>query len=139
MSDYLRWYVPERVVYIPMPDQVDYDYLEMVNDELIAWLEAHPSDELLHIITNALAVKQAPSNLVRLRRSSPVFDHPRVGWALLVSDNALYRFFGSTVPQMLTGNRSRAFNTLEDALDFLHEQVTDVAWDDAQAAVLQRD
>jgi hypothetical protein len=138
MNNHFSWYVPERVAYISLPTNVDYYYLVQANDALLAWMDDNYGERLIHIITDARNVQEAPTNLMKIRRVSPVFDHERVGWAILVSHNSLHRFFGATVPQMLTGKRSRAFDELDEALAFLKMQATDVDWEQAKSGVLHR-
>ena len=134
MPQFYQWYYPQRVVYVRFPIVTDYEFLKRANEELLEFLR--DADKLTHILADARFIEDAPTNLIKIRQASPAFNSNKVGWALLVSENPLYRFLGATVPQIVTRQRTRAYATVEEALDFLHSREPDLDWSQANDDLL---
>lgn len=135
MESSFQWYLPECIVYVRFPVITGYDFLQRVNDDILPHLEATP--HLIHIIGDARLVEQGPNNIFKIRQVSPVFDHRMVGWSVLVSENPVFRFMGSVVPQIITRQRTRAYATMDEAIDFLRTREPEADWSQADDSLLE--
>lgn len=114
----VSWLVPRRIVYEQFTGDVTVQDLRH-NSELVAPMMAE-GIPLVHTIIDVSAITSHPGiNEIRNSTSMDIYDNE--GWRILVGANAIAKFVGSIILQLMK-RRFRAFDTLEEALQFLADQ-----------------
>jgi hypothetical protein len=114
----VSWLIPQRVIYERFSGEVTLDDIRR-NSELVAPMMAE-GIPLIHTIIDVAAVTSHPG-LNEIRNSTPMDTYDNEGWRILVGANAVARFVGSIILQLMK-RRFRAYPTLEEALQFLENQ-----------------
>jgi hypothetical protein len=113
----VSWLIPQRVVYERFSGEITLDDIRQ-NSELVGPLMAE-GIPLIHTIIDVTEVTSHPG-LNEIRNSTPMETYDNEGWRILVGGNAIARFIGSVILQLMQ-RRFRAYPTMEEAIQFLAE------------------
>jgi hypothetical protein len=114
----VSWLIPQRIVYERFSGEVTVEDIRH-NSDLVAPMMAE-GVPLIHTIIDVSEITGHPG-LNEIRNSTPMETYDGEGWRILVGANAVARFIGSIILQIMQ-RRFRAFQTMEEALQFLEDQ-----------------
>jgi hypothetical protein len=114
----VSWLVPQRIVYERFTGEVTVQDIRQ-NSELVAPLMAE-GIPLIHTIIDVSDITAHPG-INDIRNSTSMEIYEGEGWRILVGANAVARFVGSIILQIMQ-RRFRAFSTMDEALQFLDDQ-----------------
>jgi hypothetical protein len=116
MSIDISWHVNKRVIHIVVQGSITPEDIDNVNATMVNLIDN--GEAPVHIIADASAMSQFPTNLKVLWQKHGYLSHPDVGWVILVNSNQLVKFLGNLVTSMAKV-RYRTVNTRTEALDLL--------------------
>jgi hypothetical protein len=114
----VSWLVPQRIVYEHFTGDVTVQDLRH-NSEVVAPMMAE-GIPLVHTIIDISHITSHPG-INEIRNSTSMDTYDNEGWRILVGASAVAKFVGSIVLQLMK-RRFRAFDTLDEALQFLADQ-----------------
>ncbi|HLV34728.1 MAG TPA: hypothetical protein VKY59_06440 [Spirillospora sp.] len=114
----VEWFVPRRVILQRFYGEITLEDIRQ-SDELIEPLMAE-GIPLIHTIIDASEVESHPS-MKDIQNAATNTKYEGEGWRVLVGAGAIARFIGSIILQLM-GQRYRMYDTLEEAVAFLHDQ-----------------
>ncbi|MAS32439.1 MAG: hypothetical protein CL610_00445 [Anaerolineaceae bacterium] len=114
----LSWLIPERVLHERFYGDVTIEDIQELASTLPPFMEE--GVPLIHTIIDATNVTSHPS-IKDIHEHSSLRTYPNEGWRVMVGANAVARFIGSIILQVM-GQRYRMYDTLDEALHFIADQ-----------------
>jgi hypothetical protein len=120
MPSNLRWLVEGRVLFSYFYDEISFDVLEKGSIRLVEVVDQTETTRPIHVIYDARKQTKGVTNVAQLKRATQaVFQHPKIGWHIVITDNPIHRFIGTAALQ-LAGANSRLVGSYEDAVQVLN-------------------
>lgn len=120
MSYEIKWYVPQRVIFVDNHDSLTADQLKnFVADITSGFLDGNEGP--IHVISDLTKMSTFPTQLGQVNTMAKDFmGHPNMGALVLIntSNNPLVRFIGSVVSQ-ITGVEFYIVKDFDDAVERL--------------------
>jgi hypothetical protein len=114
----IGWHIPDRVVLITFEGTMTLDDIDHMNLDTMALVgQGVPP---IHVVSDLLAMERYPTSIQEISKFIRNDMKARLGWTIVITRNKLVRFMSAIIIQ-LTGARLRFFDTLDDALIFLHD------------------
>jgi hypothetical protein len=120
MSYELKWYVPQRVVFVDNHDSLTVEQLGNFVADITRDFLDHGTPPI-HVISDLTKMSTFPTQLGQVNTMAKDFmGHPNMGALILIntSNNPLVRFIGSVVSQ-ITGVEFYIVKNFEDAVERL--------------------
>jgi hypothetical protein len=121
----IRWYVPERVIFIHYDGDLATEDFQTFSDTFIQMMDAS-SATMIHIIGDASKIGKISANPLQIRGALGYLKHPKLGWINLYGSNRLIQFLASLVFQSMKvrvrfhADLAAAHTFLQDVDDHLH-------------------
>ena len=97
---------------------------EIMNDSIAEQIAYYDNAAgKLHQLTNVSHVTKVPSGILRMRRDSPVFDHPHRGLLIIVGANVYVRSVSEVVMRIARLNTVKFFGNELDAWAFIRKVI----------------
>lgn len=112
----LKWHYPQRILLFRLYGDVTLEDVRLALLELGNWGDQGTAP--MYTIAHTLDVTSFPTNLNEIRKIAYLERHPNIVWTVLVSRNKLINFIASVFTQ-LSGTTFRAFDNIDDALEFI--------------------
>lgn len=134
----IGWFVDKQIVYMRHWGEVPAQEVHTVLQEFNQYAEQsdHP---LVHCLIDLADVTKHPSGLEVPKILRGFKPHARSGWTLSIGEkNPLIKFVSTLVRQLSGQHRQRAYDTFEEAFDFLKQADSTIDWSKANYTLLQR-
>jgi hypothetical protein len=118
MPSELRWIVEGRVLYSRYYGVVTMDTMRNGADSFVNFLD-NADVPKVHVIYDNTQQTKGPTNIMQIRQvSKPVFEHPKIGWNVVITPHPLNKFLTSMLMQAYKV-QWRAVNSYQEAVEFL--------------------
>ena len=117
MGDRVSWLVEGRVALWEGSLSI-HEVIESNQVFINQFLRAVPRDVIVHVIVT-VPPGNLKFNLTQLRSATSCLREPNIGWLVVVTDEAMKRFFATVISQVARV-RFRSFATFEEACQFLN-------------------
>lgn len=128
MSYSIKWYIEDEIIYIRYSGTPTYDEFREAILEANELIEGS-SRSLVHTVSDLGDVTRTPSPKDSLKLAREVGVHERVGWTIFIRETAGLTKMIVAMFTSLTKVRTRSFNTMDEAIDFLKSMDTDLNWE----------
>lgn len=120
MGSELRWIQEGHVLFSRYYGVVTMDTMRAGASAFVEFLDKTEFPQV-HVVYDNTQQTKGPTNLVEIRRvSKPVFEHPKIGWNIVVTPNPLNKFLTSMLMQAYNVHW-RAVNSYEEAMKVLQK------------------
>jgi len=119
MGRELKWLVEDEIIHQRYYETMTADEILEGTAEINPMINGSPR-QMVHVVMQMDGVNTITKNVKKLADACmPLFNNKKIGWFIVYGDmNRFVRFLGESITQMF-GVRYRAFDTLEESLDFL--------------------
>ncbi len=131
----IDWYIKNQVIYGHFSGELDANQL-MESLIQIRNLTDESSRPLVHIIHDVGDVTKAVSPTETLKVVREFGTHERTGWTLIVREKSFIVKMSVAFGTSVFKNRTRTFDTIADAEEFLKEIDSTINWENANTSVL---
>lgn len=116
MTYQVSWLLEKRIVYVLNTGVANAEDIVNSTQEAVTLLDSGnpPVHMIVHTQTDRNDISLG--DLLTIIRNSP--SSKNIGWAVLVSESKMSRFFGSMASQ-IGGAQTKTFSTMPEAIDFL--------------------
>lgn len=115
----IHWLVEKQVIYVRTYDVVEAQ--DILNFSIDSELMRQTSEGLVHLVLDGIDVEKLNFGIGDIRKlSAKLPKSEKRGWTLLVSDSKIIKFFATVLTQ-ISNIRERHYDTVDEALIFLHE------------------
>ena len=124
----INWYIENEIIYIHYSGTPTYDEFRdaiLTANDLIEG----SSRILVHIISDLGDVTQIPSSKDALKLAREVGAHERVGWTIFIRETSALTKMMVAMFTSLTKVRTRSFNTIDEAINFLENMDPNLNWE----------
>ena len=134
MAYKIGWYIEGEITYAQCISPCSAEEFRAGLEEIDAYLE-QGKRPLIHTIVDLTRLEETIGLVKMAQAIKGRKPNPRTGWVIMVGEqNKVIRFSASVVRQVLQ-MRQRSFDTLEEALDFLHYIDSGIDWSKADDRV----
>lgn len=117
MSGKIRWVIPEKVIEVTFPSEIDLDYLRTLDTSVNKEFDDSNND-CVHVLIDASALTKDAS--ITEWTSISVPNHPRRGWVVeYETPNRVITYVGKIVARVFR-MKFKHTETRADAVAFLH-------------------
>lgn len=118
MGSELRWIHEGKVLYSRYYGVVTLDTMRAGANAFVEFMDATDASQV-HVIYDNTQQTKGPTNVVEIRRvSRPVFEHPKIGWNVVITPHPLNKFLTSMLMQAYKVHW-RAVNSYEEGIAML--------------------
>jgi hypothetical protein len=122
MPYHLQWFHRDHVIYTALLDDCPVEEVAADFSQILKMLDNAPGTHAIHVIGDSRWLNIQINELQLIKEiTTPFFNHPRLGWTLLITDHPLHRFLGTITARLLNA-RWNVRSSLTDAREFLTEQ-----------------
>jgi hypothetical protein len=132
-----KWLVPDHVIYSQMSDAINLD--EMRECFMLLRDMANGSKfPLVHVIMDVGEVTHpvAPKDSLAIVRQ--IGPQPKVGWNIVLREKSLLMRLGTALGTSIFKARTRNFDSLEEAKNFLRQIDNTIDWTQVDHSVLEQ-
>ncbi len=121
----LKWYIPDRIIYIRYWGDVTSDEMMQMEETMVSAADNAPGQ--VHCIADLRHMEKFPIDIKLISRVfNRTFRHPKLLWMVMLSNNTrLGDFLGSMVMQM-SGVRHRILHEPAEVVEFFHSVDADL-------------
>ena len=125
MGSELRWIREGQVLYSRYYGVVTMETMRAGAEAFVNFLDGADASKI-HVVYDNTQQTKGPTNVMEIRRvSKPVFEHPKIGWNLVITPNPLNKFLTSMLMQAYNV-RWRTVNSYAEAMAVLQQIDTDL-------------
>ena len=126
-----KWYIPEQIGYIRFYGEVLEDELRKFMDDGERMIDSS-SRANVHFIIDLTDLTRPVSLAASIKLARERTKHPRSGWSITVGKQSSFTKFIGDVTGQILNTRMRAFDTTQEALDFLRDMDETIDWSHAE-------
>ncbi|MCA0458081.1 MAG: hypothetical protein LCI00_29210 [Chloroflexi bacterium] len=124
----LDWYIENEILYSRYFGTVTPDDMQACLQKAMEMIESSPR-EIVHSINDVGDVLEAVSMKDSMTILRKVGTHPRAGWSFSIREKSRLIKMTGAMGSSLFKLRYRAFETLEEALEYLKGFDQNISWD----------
>lgn len=135
MAYQIAWYIPDKVIYAHLTDEVSLEELNAYIDQIRQMMQAHP--RFVHLISDARGLEKYPTSLATLQGMvSNLLGLEQIGWVVTLGiDDPLLNFISTTLAK-IAQVRYKSVKSIEEAKQFLKTSDTTINFAQADESVL---
>ena len=126
----LDWLIEGEVIYHYWWDIGTIEDVHFVNETTLQMYEQYPERSAMHTVVDSLDQTKVDANLLEIRQSYTIVNHPRTGWAVMALPNPFMRFAANFLFQFGLGDntRMRMLKNPEACIKFLKDVDRSINW-----------
>jgi hypothetical protein len=131
----VKWYIPDEIMYVHYTGVTTAEELRECLLQMRSFIESSPR-ELVHAISDVGDIVEAVPLKDSMKIVRDVGHHPRGGWTISIREKSVLVKMGSALGSSLFKLRFRAFDTLDQAVDYLKFVDESLSWDKVNQSVV---
>lgn len=134
-----QWLIENQVIYARLWGKQTIEELLKSNDDITQLLDS-AGNRLVHMIINDEDLKEAPTNIVEVRKALTYATHPNLCWIIMIGkqENTVWTTLKEFVITMLTKiarGRYVRFTRIEEAFEHLRNMDSTIDWAKLNASI----
>ncbi len=134
-----EWYIPNQVLYVvawgEMSKEILTDYLKLISRLIDSTDDSHP---LVHVISDFSRIRKQLGLIDTAQVMKSIKPNPKTGWTITIGETSAIAKMVSDIARQMVKVRQRSFDTVEEAIAFLHEVDESLDWSKVDEDALER-
>lgn len=129
MQSKVGWYIPQKIIYIEYPSNLDVSTLIHLQEQVIVLL--NEVDHPVYVVSNLTNIETYPVNVSQIKTVVELIRHPN-NIAINVNKNRAIKFISSMVPKLLRSQLPmKDFLSIREAVAYIKSQDSSIDWSSA--------
>lgn len=121
MAHKAQWHIPSHIIQMDIEGDIVLDDLAKINQDVMCLLD-DSDDNTIYLFVNDTKIGRFPLQLRKIQSEFKFLQHPALELIVSIGEvNPLVKYFFPMVAK-ITNTQFVRYNTIEEALDFVHSQ-----------------